>query len=121
SRFRPGTPMPSFAGSLTPATRLDFAGERRPQLYFAPGMTASLKGSTRRHPLGPSDSLRMTRSDCCESISVAFVRGSCGAGTLACAGVSSLRKQAPAGVPVPHGFGHFHLLRPRGLVQDDAD
>src|SRR5260370_36980069 len=33
--------------------------------------------------------------------------GSCGTGTVACAEVSYLRKQAPAGVPVTHEFGSF--------------
>src|SRR5260370_3050971 len=33
--------------------------------------------------------------------------GLCGAGTLACAEVSYLRKQAPEGVPMPHEFGSF--------------
>src|SRR5260370_37694519 len=33
--------------------------------------------------------------------------GSCGTVTVACAEVSYLRKQAPAGVPVPHEFGSF--------------
>src|SRR5260370_41793449 len=61
--------------------------------------------------------LLMTSSRCCRCPWTAVVLGSCGTGTLACAGASFLRKQAPAGVPVPHEFGSFpfqHAPQVRG-------
>src|SRR5260370_14572836 len=46
----------------------------------------------------------MTGSGRCRWIWSLAVLWSCGTGTLACARVSFLRKQAPAGVPVPQAF-----------------
>src|SRR5262249_1514346 len=46
-------------------------------------------------------------------------RGSCGTGTLACAEASFWKKQAPAGVPVPHVLGRFCFNLPLRCASKD--